>query len=854
MNNSPFEIFRKNLKPMMVVLVFLAMIAFVVLPALQTYMQRNMGTGTDSRLASFDGVELKQSRVDNFTRNHASIVRFLRELAEETIARGGTPRTPGFAYDTQTRQVQSIGIDSNPSQLASIRTLQYSAQATDLGFELDDTAISTWLSRYTDATMSDGEIIALLMQSTRNQMGKFHLYDQLRHQLLAELYQRGALAGVVDGQLPIVTPVEQWENFLKLNQQATANAYAVMVQDYIDKTNKNPSAAEIRAVYEAGKDLYPSDQSPEPGFRRRETASFEYLVANLQSFIDREVAQMSEETLRAEYERRLAGGDFKLPEESNSDANAREAAPDASGDVAPEMPATETPATETPATETPATETPATETPATETPATETPATETPATETPATETPATETPATETPATETPATETPATETPATETPATETPATETPATETPATETPATETPATETPATEDESSWMSAESATRLVAFQDDEAETAETQADEPVETSTSDEDKPAEKTPAGAEEAPMSEEKPAGDQAGAEEKPAEKPEPKIESFEEVKDRIADELAGPVARQKLGAAINEATTIMRKYFNEKSIYESDLKIGKKVTAPKRPDFKALARSLGMDTKQIGPLDEISVSSELIADSYEVGTEQFQRGPSFAVMMFGVRNGQSFIPKQQLFSPLQTADDQTGKSYVSWKTDETEAYTPSLDEAREEVIMAIRTQEARKLAREAAESIAKKVNEAGDKPLAESIPADKKDFLFEDLGPFSWMNSFGFGRASIGNVPQLDSVGSQFMREVFTSEIGEAGVAPNQPERVFYVVRPTGFQPPIDELKRRFLQPQERMMAMLLGNEDAGAIVRGFYKSVDDAMGFEYDAPEAE
>ncbi len=372
MNNSPFDIFRKNLKPMMIVLVFLAMIAFVVLPALQTYMQRNMGSGTDAKLASFGDIELKQSRVENFTRNHASIVRFLRELAEETIARGGTPRTPGFAYDTQTKQVQSVGIDPNPSPLASIRTLQYSGQATDLGFELDDTAISTWLSRFTDATMSDGETISLLMQSTKNQMGKFHLYDQLRHQLLAELYQRGALAGVVDGQLPIVTPVEQWENFLKLNRQANASAYAVMVQDYMDKTNKNPSAAEIRAVYDAGKEMYPSDQAPEPGFRRRETASFEYLVANLQSFVDREVAQISEETLRAEYDRRLAGGDFKLPEKLPSEIvetieSAAEQAPASSeGEAAkPDMPAEQTPATETPATETPATETPATQTPTT---------------------------------------------------------------------------------------------------------------------------------------------------------------------------------------------------------------------------------------------------------------------------------------------------------------------------------------------------------------------------------------------------------------------------------------------------------------------------------------------------------
>ncbi len=809
MSNSPFEIFRKNLKPMMIVLVFLAMIAFVVLPALQTYMQRNAGGGTDAKLASFDGLELKQSRVDHFTRNHASIVRFLRELAEETIARGGTPRTPGFSYDTQSRQVQSIGIDSNPSSLASIRTLQYSAQATDAGFELDDTAISTWLSRFTDGTLSDGEIVAFLMQSTRNQMGKFHLYDQLRHQLLAELYQRGALAGVVDGQLPIVTPVEQWENFLKLNRQADASAFAVMVEDFMEKTNKNPGAAEIRAVYEEGKELYANDQSPDPGFRRRETASFEYVVANLQSFVDREAATISEETLRAEYDRRLAGGDFKLPDDIPADEPAAETTPAAETSEAEAKPAEEAkPVTEEPSAEE---------------------------------------------------------------------------------------------AKPAEADQSRMNASDNGIRLVAFQDEEAKPAEavpaddpappaepaTPAEEaapvpkdepakeapPAEEKPVSDEKPAETTKE--EEKPMAEEKPA-EPAPAEEKPApaeekpapaeekpatdekpateEKSAPKVMSFDDVKESLADELAGPVARQKLSAAIEEVTSVMRRYFNEKSIYDADVKAGKKVDAPKRPDLKALAKTLGLDTKTIEPKNEVTIGTELIAESYEVGTERFQRGPSFAVMMYGVRNSQSFIPKQQLFYPLQTADDQSGKSYVSWKTDETEAYSPELDEVREEVIMAIRTREARQLAREFAEGIAKKANEAKDKPLADSIPADKKEFLFEELSPFTWMNSFGFGRASIGNVPELDSVGSSFMREVFTNEIGEAGVASNQPERVFYVVRPNGFQPSVDELQRRFKQPQERMMAMLLGNEEAGAIVRGFYKSVDDAMGFEYEAPEQE
>ena len=62
-----------------------------------------------------------------------------------------------------------------------------------------------------------------------------------------------------------MTPVEQWENFLKLNRQATANAYGVLVSDYLDQTNASPTEAAINDTYEAGKDRYPNEQSAEPG-------------------------------------------------------------------------------------------------------------------------------------------------------------------------------------------------------------------------------------------------------------------------------------------------------------------------------------------------------------------------------------------------------------------------------------------------------------------------------------------------------------------------------------------------------------------------------------------------------------
>jgi hypothetical protein len=200
-------------------------------------------------------------------------------------------------------------------------------------------------------------------------------------------------------------------------------------------------------------------------------------------------------------------------------------------------------------------------------------------------------------------------------------------------------------------------------------------------------------------------------------------------------------------------------------------------------------------------------------------------------------------------FVTRPPLFTPTRTVDDQARVSYVSWKTDEKEEYIPELKEIREEVITAIRMVEARKLAKAEAERLAK-LFAGSDKSAKELVPADRANQFFESLGPFSWMNSLGFGmRASMGNVEELDRVGDAFMRQVFMSERGKWGVAPNMPETVFYVVRPTEFSPSTDELYQRFTQAAQRMQTMSLAVEQALRIRDGHYEALDERTGFEWN-----
>ncbi|MGB7347284.1 MAG: hypothetical protein WBD20_23880 [Pirellulaceae bacterium] len=863
---SPFEIFRRNLKPAMVVLVGLSMFAFVVLPAMDTYLRSGMTGGADGKLAEIDGVEISRSRVDYFTRNHQSTLRFLRELAEQTIQKGGAPRTPDFAYDTRTGQVQRVGINENPSEFGSVRTMQLAAEANKAGFELDDTAIKVWLEKYCDNTMSDGEILALLAKTSRNSMGQFHLYEQLRSQLLAGLYQESGTAGLVTKQqMALTTPTQQWSNFLKLNRQATVDSYGLMVQDFYDKTNAEPTASEILAVYEDGKERFPNRQSPEPAFRKRDTATFEFVAADMKSFIDSEVAKLSEEEIRAEYEKQLKGGAFDMPdvstdeilkqaEEMKAEIEAKAAAAKAAQTKSDENPADEKEA-----------------------------AADDKKMDAKAPEMPAAE--ATEEAEVAKPAEAKPAEAKPAEDKPAQDK-AELIKQVEDFQKEIEAAREPAGDDADEADQSSMSSRDNGIQLVAFQDDdkdaekaddtkeEVEEKKTEAKK-EETSSADEksdekkdaddkkepeektgEKPAEmKADEKADDAaPKAEDASDADHATADAKEADAKEeaPKVRSFEEARDEVARSMVRFEAGRKLDAAMTKARNEMRLYFNKNAIYESNKSIGQAGEAPVKPDLKKIAADSGLVYGKIGPHDLVTISDEPLASSVEMGTSLRDRGPPFTAMMYGLPYMGQEMPKQQLFSPLGTVDTQAERSYITWKIAEKDAYIPELDEVKEEVVQAIRMNEARDLARAEADAIVAKIKDGAK--LEDVIPEDKKDMLFTGLGPFSWMQSFGFGGAFLGNVPKLDSVGEEFMEKVFATDEGKVGVAANLPERVIYIVRPTEFQPTMDDLRERFKQPQSRMMAATLGNEDAGTVYQGFFESTDKRTGFNYEVPQDE
>ena len=299
---NPLELFRRNQKVMMTGLILLAMFAFVVIPSLGGWLG-NGPANSDPVIAEFDQTQLHASQVELFTQNHHRAVQFLSALYQETVNRGGAPNIPGASMG-------QLGISSQPSIGNSINTMRYASEAEKLGFELDEARVDDWLQMFCDSKLTQSQLESMLRQQTNNAMGRLQLYKVLRAELLSNMYQQVAYSGVVSSgrgfPMPLASPVDQWSNFKQLSQSATINAVPFEVEDFLSKVTTEPSEADIEKVYEEGKERYPSTFSPQPGFRRRTSAEISYVVADLDTYVDKRVAKLTEEEIRARYDEMVA--------------------------------------------------------------------------------------------------------------------------------------------------------------------------------------------------------------------------------------------------------------------------------------------------------------------------------------------------------------------------------------------------------------------------------------------------------------------------------------------------------------------------------------------------------------------
>ena len=806
---SPFSYFRKNQRLWMAAAVLIAILSFVVAPMLQSFTGRGSVSGrrdANAKAASWSGGSITQDQLDIELGELAVANTFLKKLAFDVREKGGFPKVPEVRPD-----FALVGITPDtrdPSSILERKIL--AAEANRMGIHFDDQSVKTFLQKFVDGKLSGEQIQKALREVSGGRMSLVDFNRLMKEELAKNAVLRLANGGQryeerANAQgLPTAVlspPSKNWQYFTRFKRRASVETYPVFVKDFEESIDGKPTDKELRELFDKGKELTRINQPilTEPAFMTPELADFEFIACDIEKIIDEEKTKITEELLRSEYERRAKEKVFDVPlteeekkalqekiEQEKKEQQAKEPAP---ANLPPTLDNPDSPApVPAPAAEpalAPAPE-PAPAPAAEPAPA---PAAE-PAAAPAAEPAPApaanpqsslTQNQPTRLVSFQDPAPQPPA-EAPAPVTPAAEPPAAETPAAAPQVTEVPATALPATETPSA----------------------APSAVPQA-----------------APPEAPAVPM----------------------RTQSFEEVKEALARELAAGPAFRVLEQRVNEMRDLMEIYAANRRAWERA--VAEKDSSMKEPEMLNLQQIADKYGFQFGRTGLVDVRT---ASSLPIGRSRVSRGPR--MQPFEFPNLIRFAPNPlesdslgNLYMPLQSTALLT--RYLFWKVAHEASSTPSFETARESVTSVWKMQRAAEKAESKAKDIATKASASS---LAESLGSDTERGLVVRPTPFSWFNplmaDFDIQLSNVENLKPLDN---EFMEKVFAAEPGTTLVASDAAKEIYYVVKVLDFSPSEEDLMLSFSAAPNTGGVQNVSNMESSSLIRSWFSTVQKQLGFQ-------
>ncbi len=777
--SNPFAVFRKNQTAWMAGLVLLALLAFVVAPALEQVMSAfGRGGSGNEEVVAWNGGVITVAELQTAQQRNGMVNTFLSSLAEKVIDAGGMPQVPRFAFDPQSNRVLSVGLQLSTIGEQVCRDRIFLTYADEIGITFDDTAVDDFIKLFCDNKITDEELAKTLRETTSGNLSVFDLRDIIKKEMSLAVFGQVLQAGFLSQP-----PGKTFRDFKKLNETATVEAYPVLVADYMDKVTGEPTEAEIQAIYSEGSMRGPDPSSPTPGFIRPYTADFEYVLADLAAWTDREKAKLTEEELRAEYDRRVELGQMQVVDEPEAEATSEIGSESDAGEQAgaPEAGAPEAGAPESAAE-------------------------------------------------------------------PNVE-PAVTGDAGSTDPNSGDGSSAGSSSGDGDADQSNLQGSQK-TRFVAFNPQAEDAPETAGQEP-EVAT---DEQASAAPSeSAQTGPPTVVQPPqlGQESADQGVDMQLPKMRTKTFEEARDEIATALA----QANAGPAIEAAMKViedehMKPYFQEYRSYKAyadadDLDEAEEVKRPKRPDLKTVAESVGLSYQTTGMVDPFALNEMQFGQSMISSTNPGMNGTVVQTMMNLGTN--VYRPTRSTFldQAALMAGEVKFQQFLFWKVDEKAAFIPELDDVRDEIIEAWKTQKARLLAEEAAKAIAAKVG-TGEDAWAGAIDVTEQSLILKPA-PFSWYDRSAQG-AGLSVVRDLDDVGNSFFQSVFTASPATTVVAANQPQQTYYVTRVQEFGPSDEALMERFEADPQKSGAINIARQEVNNTIIDWMEQLEERLNVQW------
>ncbi|WP_437193533.1 hypothetical protein [Planctomicrobium sp. SH527] len=398
-------------------------------------------------------------------------------------------------------------------------------------------------------------------------------------------------------------------------------------------------------------------------------------------------------------------------------------------------------------------------------------------------------------------------------------------------------------EAPKSEQPASLMSVPASRKLAFFDAAEAKADATPAakpeskpeEKPAEKPAAEEGKPAAEKPA--ETKPAEEKKPATDKPAEEKKPTEEkpatpamPAPELppaptSDIPALDDKLKEEIRAEIRRERTVAEIQKRTEAAHQFMLDLGLRvgrdESDKTTVTEEQAQK--ELEAYAAENGL-TYVVTPM--VSYQDLTQSDDYAIGNAILKTDPRLNVAI------QLYQTAPTAFYKATQANNFNNRSgYAFWKLADKEQYVPAkIDDepiVREQVIEAWKKLQAQPKAKARAEEVAKMVKES-DKPMAEALAettvSGKEGSLYltvRSTGEFTWMQRpivppTGLQQTppvSPSMVPGVDNPSEAFFKTVFDEmKVGDVRVIPNQDQTEYFVVKVTTRYPSTPEDLEKF------------------------------------------
>lgn len=693
------------------------------------------GVASGATYVTWKDGSLTKGQIEQLVNDHRAVIDVEQEIFQQISLDKKNPAQP---------KVQPI-MAASDGEL--INRYIFSTYASNMGLQVDDETVRNFLKKLSGDRMGMSEIKKVLddvIGDTPEARTRFFAW--MRRELASKAVERMILSAQSG-----VAPDGAWEQFKMMMQRAEIQFLPLNTTKYMDKVKDQPSPAELKSLYEELKKKFRAFDRPDNGLTRPEELAFEWVKANINSYLQEEKKKITEDQVKEYYEKNK--NSYKKPKKPPVQPPKTETEPETNPEGAPDPAKGETkPEGDKPAAQEKEDAPADPNVPKPE-------------------------------------AGETKENKEKPAEKPSGE-PSSE-PAKPADPADTPKPEKPAENPKDADDENSLVS-------LITQDPpakEQEPAKPAGDQPAaqekkpDPAASGQSTPEKEQKDKPADAPASQEKPAEDAAkpvgdkAAQETPAAE-EDEFEPLEKVADNIRRDLASKPAEDRFNKALKDAEAELNALWKKVTLGEG--KVNQEEL--RRFDLKNFAEKylFTYGTIPLSPPDKV------------LKQQAIGKFPGFVEQAF-------FVDKSLLYEPRTIKGNQflTDEAYIYWRTEQKDLYEPKFEECEEELRTAYEYRKAKEIAREDAKNKAAEVK-AG-KSLKETFP---KEEVFV-TGQFSYKTPFSRG---VGEIPEIPGAGENFLSEVFKLKPGQVKEIPLADESEFYVVYLTKYQFTDKELRDQF------------------------------------------